>query len=250
MRNLVSFCIFIFVAPAIFGQFSTDKLQVSLGYNVHNAYAKRFNHLVDDFNNSRYPLEISENMNNINWMHGMEGAVHYRFTDDIRFHGILKSRRQFLEAPYSQRPEFRQFLFRVHTVALGADMRLSEEGRFSHWVGGDLLVGVMGVFTNWTSKQGYHGSREMVNIDHTAVLGLGVAYEAQFKLHDLVSLYIRPVVQFALNSQVRKLTDFFAPAFDSEGLPYFEEGLDAKYDSGNLNGIGISGGVVVSLPEL
>lgn len=228
-------------------QFSTNKVQVRLGYNLSNVHAKRFNHLINEFNNSRYPHVVAENLPNLNWMQGVVVGANYDWTDDFQFHAVLKSRRQFLEAPYANSEMWRSYLFRMHSLEVGASMKLREEGRFSHSIGGGLVLGVMGVFTNWTEEEGYRGSKEMINIDHTASVGLSLHYEARFRLHDNFHIFLRPVAQYALDSHVRRLTDFFDPQVDEDKVTY-GTGAAVKYDSGTLNGLGLEGGVIVVLP--
>jgi|GEM_PF-2346220 hypothetical protein len=248
MRHKSLVLMFLLGWQVVSAQFSTDKVQVSFGYGIHNAAARRFNHLITTFNNNRYPLVIATNLNNINWLTGFEGGGHYLFTEDIRFHAQFGSRRQFLQSLYADSLMYRQYLFRIHTVDLGADYKIGQEGPFTHWVGGGLVVGVMGVFTNFTSQEGYAGSRTMIDIDHTAVIGLSVSYEAQLKLHQYVHLYVRPTAQYAIPGNVRKLTDFFDPQVSQQGVSY-GEGEPEKYDTGSLNGIGVSGGIILQLPE-
>jgi hypothetical protein len=230
-------------------QFSTNNVQVRLGYNLSNVHAKRFNHLVSEFNNSRYPHIVAENLPNLNWMHGVVVGANYDWTDDFQLHAVLKSRRQFLETAYANSDMRRSYLFRMHSLEVGASMNLREEGRFSHFVGAGVVLGVMGVFTNWTDVEGYEGSKNMINIDHTASVGLSLHYEARFRLHDNIQIFIRPVAQYALDSHVRRLTDFFDPKVD-EGKVTYGTGAAVKYDSGTLNGLGVEGGLIFVLPEL
>jgi hypothetical protein len=248
MRNLISLFLLFGAIQTCSAQFSSDKLELSLGYNIHNASAKRFNTLIDDFNNSRYPVELRENLGNINWLTGTAFGVNYQLTDDFRLQAVLKTRRQFLEAQYADRPEYRQYFFRQHTVELGASMLLSEEDFFSHYAGAGLLLGVLSVYTDWTAQGGFNGTKGMIDIDHSGVVGLSLSYEAHLRLHDNFRLFVRPVAQFSLNSNVRKLTDFFAPVVDGTGVRY-GEGLAPKYDASNLNGLGIEGGILILLPK-
>ena len=248
MRKLLISVLFILVYSTSWGQFTVDKLRLRIGYNLHNTNAKRFNHLIDQFNNQRYPQEISDNLGGLNWMFGMVGGADYVFSESIILHAVLKSRRQFIETPYANIAMFRSYLFRQHTLELSASMILLEEKWFNHSVGAGFTFGVLGVFTNWAEQNGYPGARNMVNIDHTASVGLSLNYEAQLKLHDNLRLFIRPVAQFALESHVRRLSDFFEPQIIQGNVTY-GEGLDEKYDNGTLNGLGIEGGLLILLPQ-
>ncbi|MEM0998036.1 MAG: hypothetical protein AAGN35_13185 [Bacteroidota bacterium] len=230
-------------------QFSTNKIEVRLGYNLHNVHAKRFNYLVNSFNDERYPHIVSQNLPNLNWMHGLALGVEYAWRDDLQFHAVLKSRRQYIEAPYVDPAWYRSYLFRQHTLELGGSWVMKEEGRFSHRIGGGLLLGVLGVFTDWSENSGYEGSRDMATIDHNLTLGLSLHYEARYHLHENVHFFLRPVAQYSLNSQVRRLTDFFAPQV-VEGEIVYGTGAAVKYDIGSLSGLGLEGGIVFVLPEL
>jgi hypothetical protein len=248
MRNQILLFLLLGAFQTSLAQFSSDKLEVSLGYNLHNVYAKRFNTLIDDFNNQRYPVEIRESLGNLNWLRGTAFGVNYRITDDFRLQGVLKTRRQFMEAQYTGRPEYRQYFFRQHTVELGASMLLSEEKLFSHYAGAGLMFGVLSAYTAWTPEEGFNGTKGMIDIDHSGVVGLSLSYEAHLRLHDNIRLFVRPVAQFSLNSNVRKLIDFFAPVVDGNTVSY-AEGLAPKNDASNLNGLGVEGGILILLPK-
>ena len=231
-----------------FGQFSMDKVHVRFGYNLHNVHAKRFNHLINVFNNSRYPYEIEENLGNVNWLHGLVLGANYGFREDMEVVAVLKSRRQYTQAKYAQSGMRRGYLFRQHTLEIGLNMVLKEEKWFSHRVGAGVMLGVLGAFTDWKVQAGYTGSKEMLNIDHTGVVGLSLSYEARLKLHDHFRIFLRPVAQYALNSNVRKLTDFMDPHVD-DGVVTYREGEDIKYENGSLSGLGIEGGLLILLPS-
>jgi hypothetical protein len=230
-------------------QFTTNKIALRFGYNLHNVHAKRFNYLIDNFNNDRYPHIISQNLSNLNWMHGIMAGADFAWREDIHFHAVFKSRRQFMQSPYTNSTLYRSYLFRQHSLELGASVVLKEEGRFSHRVGGGLILGVLGAFTSWNEQEGYGGSRDMVSIDHAATIGLSVSYEARFHLHDNLQLFLRPVAQYNLNSQVQRITDFFDPQVD-EGEVTYGSGAAVKYDIGSLSGLGIEGGLIFVLPKL
>lgn len=236
------------LGQAALAQFSTDKLQVRLGYNVHNAHAKHFNHLATAFNNARYPFIISENLRSVNFQRGIVAGADYAFSEDMTFHAIFKSRRQYIEAPYAGTGKYRGYLFRAHTLELGLSIPIADEGRIRHSAGGGIVLGIMGVFTDWDDRPGFHGSRDMLNVDHSEILGLSLHYEAQIVLTDHFRLFIRPVAQYGLNSNVRNLNRFFNPQVTENGVLY-PEGEGAKYDRGNLNGIGIEGGLLILLPQ-
>ena len=248
MRKICTLMVALLGWQAAFAQFSTDKLQLRLGYNAHNAHAKHFNHLVTTFNNDRYPHIISENLPSVNFQHGVVAGASYAFSEDLHFHAVFKSRRQYIETGYTNLDMYRGYLFRNHTLELGAAIPIGNEGRVRHFVGGGVLIGIMGVFTDWDSESGYEGSREMLNIDHTESIGLSIHYEAQIVLHDNFHIFIRPVAQYGINSNVRNLNQFFNPVVTENGVLY-PEGEGEKYDRGNLNGIGIEGGLLILLPE-
>ncbi|MEM7036173.1 MAG: hypothetical protein AAF570_04265 [Bacteroidota bacterium] len=247
MRKIWLSSILLLSVASVFGQFSTDKIHIRFGYNLHNVHAKRFNTLIDEFNNSRYPHVTAENLGNVNWMHGFVGGVNYAFREDMELVAVLKSRRQYNEAPYADYDFIRSYLFRQHTLEVGVNMVLKDERMFSHHVGAGVMLGVLGVFTGWDESPGYEGSREMLNIDHTGVIGISLSYEARMKLHKHLRVFFRPVAQYALNSHVRKLTDFFDPQFVDGELSY-APGLDPKYENGSLSGLGIEGGLLFLLP--
>lgn len=248
MRKICTLMLVMLGWQAAFAQFSTDKLQLRLGYNAHNAHAKHFNHLVTAFNNARYPHIISQNLQSVNFQHGLVVGAGYEFSEDIHFHAMFKSRRQYIEAAYANSDMYRGYLFRAHTLEAGVSIPIGREGRVRHMVGGGIVLGLMGVFTDWDAREGYHGSKDMLNVDHSEILGLSVHYEAQIVLHENVRVFIRPVAQYGLNSNVRNLNQFFNPIVTEDAVLY-PEGEGEKYDQGNLNGIGIEGGLLILLPE-
>lgn len=126
---------------------------------------------------------------------------------------------------------------------------LRDDDFFSHYVGGGLLLGVMGAHTAW-AKPGYQGASKMVSIDNSSIIGLSLCYEAQLRLHRYLRIFVRPVAQFSLKSPVRKLSNFFDPQVDASGKVTYGEGEPEKYDKVSFNGIGIEGGLLFLLPEL
>ena len=188
-------------------------------------------------------------MASINFPHGFLFGANYKFNEDILFYTVLKSRRQFIQAEYIQVPKFRKYLFRSHTLEAGMTIPLRDDDFFNHYVGGGILLGVMGAYTAFEAGGGYHGSRKMTNIDNSGIIGISLAYEAQLRLHRNIRLFIRPVAQFALGSPIRKLSNFFDPQVDANGEVVYGEGEAEKYDKANFNGIGIEGGLLVLLPE-
>lgn len=230
-------------------QFSTDKLEIRIGYNIHNTGAKQINHLIEVFNNSRYQSETSEILPSINWPTGFLFGANYKFREDMLFYTVLKSRRQFTEAAYLNFPKFRQYAFRAHSLEAGMTIPLRDDEFFNHYVSGGLLLGVMEAYTAFTEKSGYSGSRKMTSIDNSGIIGISLAYEAQFRLHRNVRLFVRPVAQFAFGSPIRKLSNFFDPNVDPNGVLTYGEGEPEKYDKANFNGVGIEGGLLVLLPE-
>lgn len=250
MRTLLLPVLALLFCGTLHAQFSTEQLSIRLGYNVHNTGAKALNTLIDDFNNSRYPHIVSRNMASVNWTTGVVFGGNYAFREDMIFYGIFKTRRQYLEAPYTYRPDYRKYLFRAYTLEAGLMVPLRDDDFFSHYVGGGLLLGVMQGYTAWERGSGYEGSRNMVNIDNSGIFGLSLAYEAQLRIVRNLRLFARPVAQFSLRTPMRKLTNFFDPQVDPAGNVTYGEGLEDKYDRASFNGIGIEGGLLILLPEI
>jgi hypothetical protein len=249
MQKLLLPALILLTVCNLHAQFSTDKLQIRMGYNLHNTGATAVNHLIEAFNSTRYPVEISENLPSINWPTGIVFGANYLFREDMIFYATFKNRRQFIEAPYVQHDSVRQYLFRTRTLELGMMVPLRDDDFFSHFVGGGLMFGVMGGHTAWTKNRGYHGARDMVSIDNTSLIGLSLCYEAQLRLHRNVRIFLRPVAQFATRSPMRRLTDFFDPQVQPNGSVTYGQGEPDKYDRAGFNGIGIEGGLLVLLPE-
>jgi hypothetical protein len=229
-------------------QFSTSQLHVRFGYNVHNTFTRSVNHLIEEFNRERYPHIVSKSLPSLNWPMGFLFGVDYAFREDMIFYGIIKSRRQFISVPYVNYPNHRQYLFRAHTLEAGLMVPLREDNLFSHYVGGGLMLGVMGAYTAWLPSGDFPGSRNMINIDNSGIFGLSVAYEAQLRLIDNLRIFVRPVAQFAFNSPLRRLSDFFDPRVSAAGVVY-GPGEDEKYDKASFHGMGIEGGLLFLLPE-
>lgn len=236
------------VLPA-FGQFSFDRLSIRGGYSLHNPHAKRFNKLIDDFNNKRYLIETASNMGSLNFMHGMVLGADYQFTDELFIHAIFKHKGQAIKAQYIDPAWYRHFLFRSNTLELGATYVFHQKGRFSQAAGGGVLLGGLGVKTAWTDAENQPKSKNMLGVSSGFVLGLSVNYEARYKLWDYVSLFVRPVLQYSLNSHISHLNDFFNPTVTESGIEY-ESDLPDKLNNGALNGLGIEGGLLISLPEI
>lgn len=249
LRNLIFTALILLTSYNLRAQFSTDKLELRIGYNVQNTSAKQVNHLIDVFNNTRYPHETANNLASINFPLGFLFGANYEFNEDIILYTVLKSRKQFIQAEYIQIPKFRKYLFRSHTLEAGITVPLRDDDFFNHYVGGGVLLGVMEAYTSFETRPDYHGSRKMTNIDNSGIIGISLAYEAQFRLHRNVRIFIRPVAQFALGSPIRKLSNFFDPQISATGEVTYGEGEAEKYDKANFNGIGIEGGLLVLLPE-
>jgi hypothetical protein len=206
--------------------------------------------MIDEFNSNRYPLEISRNLGSVHWPRGLQFGANYAWKDGMVFHLVLKNRRQFIQAPYTSANMYRQYLFRASTVELGMMVPIQEERFFDHFVGAGLLLGVMGAYTAYTGREGYHGSGKMFSIDHTGILGLSLSYEAQLRLHEHFQLFLRPVAQFALNSPTRRLSEFMDPLVDPAGkVTGYGPGLGDKYSKASFNGLGFEGGLLFLLPE-
>lgn len=249
MRKISTLAMIFFCSwTSAFAQFSSDQLEFRLGYNLHNARAKNFNHLITVFNNDRFPAEITENLGSVNFLHGMLLGGSYAFSEDLSLYAQLKSDRQYLETRYVDEGMYRSFLFRQHSLEIGLSMPLSEEGRFQHRAGGGIVLGVLAAYTDWSAEEGYQGARKMLNIDRSELLGLNVNYEARFVLHDNIHIFLRPNLQLSLNSQLRKLSNFFNPVVQEDGILYLD-GEGEKYNKGNLNGVGIEGGLIILLPQ-
>lgn len=230
-------------------QISVDKLQVRVGYTVNNARAKNFNHLVTSFNRDRYPLTIEERLPSVNFLYGLAIGATYAFNENLYVYAQVKNQRDFLEAKYADSDFYRSYLFRATTLEAGVTIPIGNEGRIRHFAGGGLSLGLLGVYTDWDTTQGYPGGRNMLNIDKSEILGVHGFYEAQIVLLPNVRLYVRPTIQFALNTQVRKLNQFLNPQIEDTEVT-FPVGEGESYDKGNLNGMGIEGGLIILLPEL
>lgn len=229
-------------------QFDPQKLELRFGYSLHNAHAKRFNQLIDDFNNSRYPIVVSENLRNVNFLKGFYLGGNYHFREDMFVHVVLKNKSQFVQAPYISPEKSLQFLFRENTLEGGLTYNFAQDGRFSHYAGLGVVAGYMSVFTNWTEDQNRPKAKDMYNITHTATVGLSLSYEAQFEITDFIRLSVRPVAQYTLNSFVRNLDAFMDPTVDDGELEYQTTGL-IKPNKGSLSGLGIEGGILLRLPS-
>jgi hypothetical protein len=249
MRILLLPIFLVLLVCNLHAQFSTSQLQLRFGYNVQNTGTRSVNHLIEEFNNARYPHIIAENLSSVKWPRGFLFGANYVFREDMIFYGTVKSRRQFISARYADSPYYRQYLFRAYTLEVGLVVPLRDDDFFNHYVGGGLMLGVMGAHTDWKLTGKYLGSREMISIDHSGIFGLSVSYEAQFRLHDNLRIFLRPVAQFAFGSHIRRLSDFFDPQVDTAGNVTYGAGEDEKYDKASFNGLGIEGGLLILLPE-
>lgn len=250
MRRILGLgVIFMSCACFTYGQIDMDRFRVWAGYNLSNSGANHFNKLIDGYNMHNAGLTITEPLPSLNFSHGIVAGVGYEIQDGFTLHAIVKNRRQFLETQYTSSNLYYQFVFRQTTAEIGLTMELGEEKGFSHFVGGGLVVGDMGVNYAWSTEQGYRGLRNTRNIDHAGVLGVSISYEARFKVHELASIFIRPVGQFALGSEVRRLNAFMGPQWEDGQVKYNAVSPD-KYNRGALNGLGLEAGLVFDLPAL
>lgn len=233
------------------GQISTDQFEFRFGYNLHNSYATRFNHLIETFNNDRYPFVISENLNSVNFLRGFNFGVNYKFRDDMSLHAVFKNQHQFLNTAYVGYNNLQlQYLFRQNTMELGITFSVGDmEHKFIRQnVSGGLVLGYMSVYSDWSQESKYKGTGEMQNISHSAVLGLAGSYEVQFSLSKEIKLYLRPVAMFNLPSFIRNLNAFMNPQVVDGNVSYTATEPE-KYNSGSLSGLGIEGGLLISLPD-
>ncbi len=252
MKTMRKFFILIGILAATgsaFAQFDTGKLQLRFGYNLHNAHAKHFNHLVTAFNNNRYPHLIQENMGSVNFQRGTVFGALYEFNENLYFHAHFKTRRQLIETQYVDPDWYRKYLFRAHTLEAGVTIPVGTEGRVRHLVGGGVLIGIQSAYTDWTEEGGAAQGKDMLNIDHSEIFGFSISYEAQIVLHDQFRVFIRPVAQYALPSDLRNLNQFMNPVV-VEGEVSYPEGEGPTYDKGSLNGFGIEAGLLFVLPSL
>ena len=249
MRHLIlSVLIAVCGLSAMNAQFDAEKLEIKIGYHLHNAHANRFNRLIDDFNNQRYPLETNDNLGSVNFLHGMIVGGSYEFAEDFHVYGNLKHRSQFLEAPYHS-GMYRSYLFRENSLEAGLQMKLEGSERLSHYGGAGIVLGSMSVFTAWKDAPGNPKGKSMTNIDHTAVLAMTASYEFRYKMHSHISLFVRPTAQYGLKSNVRYLNKFMDPQVE-EGVVSFPNNELEKFNKGSLNGISIEAGVYFRLPDL
>lgn len=235
------------MVPA-FAQFDVKKVELRLGYHLHNAYAKRFNALIDDFNNSRYPLEIQENLGSINFLHGFVLGGNYYFRDDMYLQAVLKNKHQFLQAKYVEPEMYRSYLFRENTLEMGASYNFRNEKGFSHYAGTGLILGYMSVLTDWSESSKRAKNRDMLNISTSMSLGLSFSYEAQFYVTNHFRIFLRPNAQFTLNSFIRNLDSFMDPQLDDTGAITYPTSEGVKVNKGSLSGYGMEGGILLSLP--
>lgn len=249
MRIYLTTLIIVLAWTGASAQFSVDKLQVRFGYGIHNARAKNFNDLVTAFNRDRFPLIVSENLPSVNFQHGWTVGGVYTFSEDLFLYGQLRNHKEFLETQYVDSEFFRSYLFRTTTLDAGLMVPIGNEGRIRHLVGGGLSLGVMGIFTDWDTLAGNQGSKDMLAINRSEIIGLNGFYEAQIVLTDHIRFYIKPQIRFALSTRIPKLNQFFNPLVDGENVT-FPEGEGASFDKGNLNGMGIEGGLIILLPEM
>ncbi len=250
MRRIIVIIIAFAAISPVWGQISPSQFELRAGYNLHNSYATRFNHLIESFNNSRYPVEISENLGSINFLRGFNFGVNYKFREDVILYAVFKNQHQFMEAKYVNYDLNRQFMFRQNTLELGVAFPIGEQDGFIRQsVSGGLVLGYMSIFTDWTAETKYQGSRNMFNISNSAVMGLAGSYEVKFHVSDQVSLYLKPVAMFNLPSFIRNLNEFMNPTV-VDGYVTYSPGEPEKYNSGSLSGLGIEGGLLISLPEL
>ena len=220
MRRCLILIAIVWVGKEASAQFSTDQLQLRLGYNLHNAHARHFNHLIDEFNAHRYPLIIENNLPSINFQHGFVFGGTYEFNPDLFFHAVFKNRHQFIETQYLDPEMYRSYLFRANTLEVGATLPVGKEGRIEHLIGGGVVLGLLGVYTHWSEESGYNGTREMLNIDQSEIIGLSLNYEAQISLNEFLRVSIRPVAQYAIHTHVRALNQFLNPQLEDGTLSY------------------------------
>ncbi len=129
---------------------------------------------------------------------------------------------------------------------MGVYGKIRSEKWFEHFGGASLLVGNLSAFHQYGNLKGFRGSKNMLPIAQSFSMGLGLSYEARFVFSKYAALYLRPVIQYFLPSQIRNLNAYLNP-FETEGELQYAP-LDAnKYNRGSLSGIGMEAGLLISL---
>lgn len=246
MKKLVFGLIFSGIVLSLSAQAGT--IGFRFGYNLHNCRAGRFNTLINDFNLRNYPARTTQNLRNVNFMQGFTFGIDYGWNESLSAQIVLKNKHQMMSTRHIESGDDIYFKFRQNTAELGVSALLGDYGWFRQYAGGGLLLGYTSVFTEQNVFKETPRNRHLTNIDHTGVFGISLSYETRFVPHELVQIYLRPVIQFALNAKVRRLDDFFNPEYDaSDGSWSYGSGLGDKYNQGNLNGIGVEAGLVFVL---
>ena len=257
MRKIFNFWLLFFSTISIVGaqdnenRFAPERLQVRFGYHLHNTGANRFNYLINAYNNERYPLRISENLPSLNFLHGFSLGGGYELNDRFLPFIVLKNKHQTRETYELEAEGYRFYTFREHTMELGLHGVLSgqKNQRFRQYAGAALLLGALTVHTGNKDTPGQRDAPKGTRVDQAAVVGLTLDYEAQLILTDFLALYLRPVLQVSIPTEVRNLNAFMNPVYENEQIVYRPVEPE-KYNRGTLNGVGLEGGLILLVPEI
>lgn len=91
MRKILLPALILLTVCNLRAQFSTSQLQFRIGYNVHNTSSSAVNHLIETFNNNRYPFTVSKNLHSVNWPTGIVVGGNYAFREDMIFYAVFKT---------------------------------------------------------------------------------------------------------------------------------------------------------------
>ena len=248
---LIIGCFFMVLGFQASAQFAPEQLQIQFGYHLHNTGANRFNHLINAYNNERYPARIRENLPSLNFLHGFAFGAAYELNDDLLPYIVLKNKHQLLESYSLETASYRYYRFREHTAELGLNMNLpgAVDKKFRQSAGGGVLFGVLSVHTGTKAETGAGAIQDPVRIDQAGLMGLTLNYRAEYHLTNFLALYARPVLQVSLPTEVRNLNAFLNPVVEDQVVKY-RAAEDPKYNRGSLNGVGIEGGLILLVPEI
>lgn len=249
MRKFCILTLAVFLYSFGSAQISTNDFQVKLGYNLSNPHAKRVNYLVNRFNANNSQNLVAP-MASLSFPHGIVAGVNYEFGEYLVFYGNYKNRHQTLMAQYNDSGYFRKYHFRSNTFEFGAKYFFEETGRMKHYASLGINVGNMSVFTDWTPLEKNSGTKDMFNIDHSAVVGVTASYEVVYKVDDYIGVFIRPHYHIAAGSHIRNLNDFMNPVIEEDGDISYNSTEDDKYNVIGINGFGVEAGFILILPEM
>lgn len=229
-----------------FAQF--NKLGVRLGGGLSNTSARDFNYLIQSFNLYRYPGNISKKLPSLSLLSGWETGISFVPDDDLFLLCTYRRRGAFMETKFTGNDHFQKYRFLSTMYEFTANWKVEESKQFMHFAGLGFVFGSLSAYYEYTTDAGRASASQMKKIASGGTFGISASYEVRYRVSEFAQVYLKPSWSLCAAANIRNLNAFLNPTFDSTGIRYLPREDDA-YNTGNLNGISISAGIIFQLQD-